>query len=50
MQDWGVVVADIAPDGPAGTAGIKPEDIVLSLEDHPMLTLTQFAAGFYLHP
>jgi serine protease Do len=49
-QDWGVVIADVVPDGPSGTAGIKPEDLVLVVDDHPMLTLTQFAAALYLTP
>ena len=49
-QDWGVVIADVAPDGPAGNVGIKPEDVVLAVDDRPMLTLTQFAAALYLHP
>ena len=49
-RDWGVVVADVAPDGPAGAAGLKPEDVVLAIDDRPMLTLTQFAAALYLHP
>jgi serine protease Do len=48
-QDRGVVIADVAPDGPAGTAGIKPEDVVLAIDEHPILTLTQFAAALYLH-
>jgi len=48
-QNWGVVIADVAPDGPAGTAGIQPEDIVLAVDGHPMLSLTQFAAALYLH-
>jgi serine protease Do len=48
-QNWGVVIADVAPDGPAATAGIKPEDVVLAVDGHPMLSLTQFAAALYLH-
>jgi serine protease Do len=49
-QNWGVVIADVAPGGPAWTAGIKPEDIVSAIDGHPTLSLTQFAAALYLHP
>ncbi len=49
-QNWGVVIADIAPRGPADTAGIKPEDVVLAIDGHPMLDLHMFAAALYMHP
>lgn len=34
--DHGVLVDTVASDGPAGRAGIKPDDIVLSLNDKPV--------------
>ncbi len=34
--DHGVLVESVAPDGPANRAGIKPDDIVLSLNDKPV--------------
>ncbi|HEX4166109.1 MAG TPA: trypsin-like peptidase domain-containing protein [Bryobacteraceae bacterium] len=49
-QNWGVVIADIAPDGPARAAGIQPEDVVVAVDDRPVLSLTLFAAALYLHP
>jgi serine protease Do len=49
-QDWGVVIADVTPQGPADEAGIKPEDVVLAVDGRPMLGLTAFAAALYRHP
>jgi serine protease Do len=41
-QDWGVIAADVTPDGPADKAGLKARDIILTLngrtmEDGPQL-------------
>ena len=49
-QNWGVVIADVTPDGPARAAGIQPEDVVLAVDGHPVLSLPLFAAALYLHP
>jgi serine protease Do len=49
-QHWGVVIADVTPHGPADAAGIKPEDIILAVDSHPMLDLHMFAAALYRHP
>jgi serine protease Do len=49
-QDWGVVIADVLPDGPADAAGLQPEDVVLDVDGHPMMGVTGFAAALYLHP
>jgi serine protease Do len=35
-QDWGVIVSDVTPDGPADKAGIKIGDLVTTLNGHPM--------------
>jgi serine protease Do len=35
-QDWGVVLADVRPDGPGAAAGLNTGDIVLSLEGKAM--------------
>lgn len=40
-QNSGVVIADVAPDGPAEIAGIKPEDVVLAVDGRPVLSITQ---------
>jgi len=49
-QDWGVVIADVIPRGPADAAGIKPGDVVLAIDGQPILGMTGFAAALYLHP
>jgi serine protease Do len=49
-QNWGVVIADVTPDGPARAAGIRPEDVVVAADGRPVLNLTLFAAALYLHP
>jgi serine protease Do len=49
-QNWGVVIADVTPQGPAEAAGLKPEDIILAVDGRPMLSLHGFAAALYLHP
>ncbi len=49
-QDWGVVISDVIPNGPADAAGIKPGDLILAVNGHPMLGLPRFAAALFLHP
>jgi len=49
-QNWGVIIADVTPQGPADAAGIKPEDVILAVDGHPMLDLHMFAAALYQHP
>lgn len=34
--DHGVLVEDVPSDGPAGKAGIKPDDVIVSMNDHPV--------------
>lgn len=49
-QNWGVVIADVVPGGPADAAGIKPGDIVLAADGRSLPGLSSFAAALYLHP
>ena len=49
-QDWGVVIADVATQGPADAAGIKTEDVIVAVDGHPILGLPGFTAALYLHP
>jgi serine protease Do len=49
-QDWGVVVDDVLPGGPAEAAGLKIGDIVVKADDRPIGTLPAFTSILYLHP
>ena len=46
-QDWGVLVADATPDGAADKSGLKPGDIVLSLDGKPMENARQLEVGLW---
>jgi serine protease Do len=48
-QHWGVVVADVNPDGPAAAAGLQIQDIILSADDRRIETLPSLSAALYLH-
>jgi serine protease Do len=49
-RDSGVVVADVAPNSPAGASGLRPGDIVLTLDGKPMENGRQFQVGLYRQP
>lgn len=46
---WGVIIADVKPDGPAATAGLRIQDIVLRADDRRIETLPGLSAALYLH-
>jgi serine protease Do len=46
---WGVMVADVKPDGPAAAAGLKIQDIVLFADDRRIETLPSLTSALYLH-
>jgi serine protease Do len=48
-QRWGVIVADVKPDGPAAAAGLKVQDIVLTADDRRVDTLPALSSALYLH-
>jgi serine protease Do len=49
-QDTGLLLSDVAPDGPAAIAGLRPKDIVLSVDGVPIDSLPKYVAFLYLHP
>jgi len=48
-RDWGVIVSDVAPGGPADHAGVRVNDLVDSVDGHPVDTLAALATDMYLH-
>jgi serine protease Do len=48
-QSWGVIVDDVTPDGPAAAAGVQVQDIVLTVDDRPIQTMSALTAATYLH-
>ncbi len=48
-RNQGVLVSDVLPDGPADQAGLKIQDIVLSIDDQPVETVLQFDRAVFLH-
>src|ERR1019366_2357238 len=48
-RDFGVIVSDISPGGPADIAGLRIQDIILSVDGTPIASLPLFAHSLYLH-
>ena len=48
-QSWGVIIDDVTPDGPAASAGLQVQDIVVSADDRPIETMSALTAATYLH-
>jgi serine protease Do len=49
-QDWGVVVGDVEPDGPADAAGVKVGDIITRLNGKRMQDARQLQVNVYRYP
>jgi serine protease Do len=49
-QNWGVVIDDVAPGGPAEAGGLKIGDIVVKADGRVIGTLPAFTSALYLHP
>jgi serine protease Do len=46
-RDWGVVLADVAPGGPADEAGLRIGDVVVTLDGKPMENGRQLDVNLY---
>jgi serine protease Do len=46
-REWGVVVADVQPDTPAESAGIRVGDLIVSVDGKPMENARQFDVNIY---
>jgi serine protease Do len=42
-QDWGAMISDVAPESPADEAGLKRQDIVVSVDGEPLDGLPRLA-------
>ncbi|MFZ0419242.1 MAG: trypsin-like peptidase domain-containing protein [Candidatus Sulfotelmatobacter sp.] len=49
VQRWGVIIADVKPGGPAATAGLQVQDIVLTADGRRIDTLPSLSSALYLH-
>jgi serine protease Do len=49
-QNWGVIIDDVTPGGPAEAGGLKIGDIVISADGRLVGTLPAFTSALYLHP
>jgi len=49
-RNWGVVIDDVMPGGPAEAAGLKDRDIVVRADGRLIGTLPAFTSALYLHP
>jgi serine protease Do len=48
-RDWGVVVADVLPDGAAGKAGVQAGDVIDTFDGRPIDSLAAITTALYLH-
>ena len=46
-QNWGVVLADVYPGGPAATTGLRIGDVILTLDGKTMENARQFQVNLY---
>ena len=49
QRDFGIIVSDVVPGGPADMAGLKIQDIILSVDGTPTSSLPLFTHSLYMH-
>ena len=47
-RDWGVIIGDVSPGSPADKAGLKVQDIILTVKGRPIDNLPLFGISFFL--
>jgi serine protease Do len=47
-RDHGVIVSDVLPGGPAASAGLRIQDIILNMDDEPVSSLPVFNLRTYM--
>jgi serine protease Do len=50
QQTWGVILADVTPDGPADNAGLKIGDVILSVDGATIRDVPDFSTHVHDHP
>jgi serine protease Do len=48
-QDWGVILSDVDPNGPAAAAGLHVKDVVTSMDGLTVDSLPKYTAFLYVH-
>jgi serine protease Do len=48
-QDWGVIVTDVDEESPASHGGLRPGDIVKSIDFLPIDSVPKYTAFLYMH-
>ncbi len=48
-RDYGVIVSDVVPGGPAEQGGLKIQDIIVSLDGKPTISLPVLSQNLYMH-
>lgn len=49
QRDFGIIVSDVSPGGSADTAGLRVQDIILSVDGTPTGSLPMFSHSLYMH-
>jgi serine protease Do len=49
-RDWGVIIADVDPDGAAKAAGVEPGDIIDTFDGQPIYSLPGLMRSVFVHP
>lgn len=49
-QDWGPIVSDVQPDGPAEKAGLRVGDLITAIDGKPMETTREVELEIFRHP